>query len=411
MRAGVALNPATPVAVLEDVLPDLDFVLVMSVDPGWSGQPFIPAALGKATKLRDTIARRGLATEIEMDGGIGPANIATVAQSGVTIAVAGSRSIASRIRRRRSARCARASTRRQLHASTAHGPGMRLDRRCCRALLGGALLLGACGGGGREDPILQLSSEEALEEGRKLMAEGKLAPARKYFIHAFEVEPNSASGREGLLLAADAYFMAGGQDNLIKAEARYRDFVNRFPTSEHAAYAQFQIGLTLSRRIAKPDRDQSISKQALESLEDVERFYPTSEFAAQATEEAEQVRAHLAEHDYMVGRFYERFGLPNSAIDRYEYLLENYADYAEKDKVLYHLCTAYLARKGQGDRDLARETCQRLESEYPESKYVEKIPKRWPEEPEPATVKQPAETTAGADPAPDPGPPASDDGL
>jgi outer membrane protein assembly factor BamD len=292
---------------------------------------------------------------------------------------------------------------------------MRLDRRLVgAALLGAVLLLGACGGDGREDPILQLSSEEALEEGRKLMAEGKWNPARKYFIHAFEVEPNSASGREGLLLAADAYFKAGGQDNLIKAEARYRDFVNRFPTSEHAAYAQFQIGLTLSRRIAKPDRDQSISKQALEALEDVERFYPTSEFAAQAIEEAERVRAQLAEHDYMVGRFYERFGLPNSAIDRYVYLLENYADYAEKDKVLYHLCAAYLARKGKGDGDLARTTCERLETEYPESQYVEKIPKRWPEEPEPKEPKQPAETAAGADPAPAPTPataPAVDDGL
>ncbi|HEX2463986.1 MAG TPA: ribulose-phosphate 3-epimerase [Thermoanaerobaculia bacterium] len=90
VRAGVALNPATPMAVLEDVLPDLDFVLVMSVDPGWGGQSFIPAALGKAAKLRDAIARRGLSVEIEMDGGIGPANIAAVANSGVTIAVAGS---------------------------------------------------------------------------------------------------------------------------------------------------------------------------------------------------------------------------------------------------------------------------------------------------------------------------------
>jgi ribulose-phosphate 3-epimerase len=62
----------------------------MSVDPGWSGQSFIPGALGKAAKLRDAIARRGLSADIEMDGGIGPANIATVAKSGVTIAVAGS---------------------------------------------------------------------------------------------------------------------------------------------------------------------------------------------------------------------------------------------------------------------------------------------------------------------------------
>jgi ribulose-phosphate 3-epimerase len=90
VRAGVALNPATPVTVLEDLLPDLDFVLVMSVDPGWSGQAFIPAALGKAAKLRDAIARRELAVEIEMDGGIGPANIQSVAASGVAIAVAGS---------------------------------------------------------------------------------------------------------------------------------------------------------------------------------------------------------------------------------------------------------------------------------------------------------------------------------
>jgi len=283
-------------------------------------------------------------------------------------------------------------------------------------LLLGALALGACGGTS-EDPILELSSQEALEQGRKLMAEGKWNPARKYFIHAFEVEPNSATGREGLLLAADAYFKAGGSDNLIKAEARYRDFVNRFPTSEHAAYAQFQIGLTLSRRIAKPDRDQSISKQAAQALEDVERFYPTSEFAAQAKEEAERVRAHLADHDYMVGRFYERYGLPNSAIDRYVYLLENYPEYAERDKVLYHLCQAYLERKGKGDRDLARETCQRLEKEYPESQYVEKIPKRWPEEPEPKDdhgpkeAKEPKEAAAGSDPAPTPPPPAGNGGL
>ena len=279
-------------------------------------------------------------------------------------------------------------------------------------ILVASIVLGGCGGGGREDPILQLSSQEALDEGKKLMAQNKWQPARKYFIHAFEVEPNSATGREGLLLAADAFFKAGGEDNFIKAEARYRDFVNRFPTSEHAAYAQYQIGLTLSRRIAKPDRDQSISVQAVQSLEDVERFYPTSEYAPLATEEAARVRARLAEHDYMVGRFYKRFGLPNSAIDRYVYLLENFPDYADRDKVLYHLCEAYLARKGPEDLDLARKTCDRLQTEYPESQYVDKIPKRWPEPTEPKGQKKgkgsepPAEKAAEAEAAPTPSPPA-----
>jgi outer membrane protein assembly factor BamD len=290
--------------------------------------------------------------------------------------------------------------------------------RLARAALLLALVVAGCGGT-REDPILQLSSQEALEQGRKLMADGKWNPARRYFIHAFEVEPNSATGREGLLLAADAHFMAGGAENLIKAEARYRDFVNRFPTSEHAAYAQFQIGLSLSRRIVKPDRDQSVSKQALSALEDVERFYPTSTYAAQAKQEMEQVRGHLAEHDYLIGRFYQRYGLPNSAIERYDYLLENYPEYDQKDKVLYHLCEAYLARKAKGDPDLARAACQRLESEFPESNYVEKIPKRWPEEPEPKEPKEPREKRAGAapvaepaaEPSPTPQPAAADDGL
>ena len=291
---------------------------------------------------------------------------------------------------------------------------MRVAARASALLL--ALVLAACGGM-RDDPILELSSAEALAEGRKLMAEGKFNPARRYFIHAFEVEPNSATGREGLLLAADAYFMAGGEDNLIKADARYRDFVNRFPTSEHAAYAQFQIGLSQSRRIVKPDRDQSISKQALQSLEDVRRFYPTSTYAAQAAEEIERVRDHLAEHDYLVGRFYQRFGLPYSAIQRYEYLLENYPDYDEKDKVLYHLCTAYADRRGEGDGQRARDVCDRLAREYPESEYVAKIPKKWPEDPKkpsapsrPDEQDEPADTRAGAERSADP-PPAADDGL
>ncbi|MDX1382009.1 MAG: ribulose-phosphate 3-epimerase [Thermoanaerobaculia bacterium] len=90
VRAGVALNPATPVEVLVDVLADLDFVLLMSVNPGFSGQAFIPAALAKASRLRRLLESHGCDAEIEMDGGIGPGNIATVAAAGVAICVAGS---------------------------------------------------------------------------------------------------------------------------------------------------------------------------------------------------------------------------------------------------------------------------------------------------------------------------------
>ncbi len=88
--AGVALNPATSIEVLAEVLPLLDFVLLMSVNPGFAGQPFIPYVLAKARRLRDRIDELGVGTQIAMDGGIGAANIDDVATAGVDVAVMGS---------------------------------------------------------------------------------------------------------------------------------------------------------------------------------------------------------------------------------------------------------------------------------------------------------------------------------
>ncbi len=89
VKAGVALNPATPVELLTDILGELDFVVLMSVNPGFYGQPFLPYVLNKARRLRGMIQERELAVSIEMDGGIGPDNIRQVVAAGVDICVAG----------------------------------------------------------------------------------------------------------------------------------------------------------------------------------------------------------------------------------------------------------------------------------------------------------------------------------
>jgi ribulose-phosphate 3-epimerase len=89
-KAGVALNPATPVEALVDALPSLDYVLLMSVNPGFSGQAFLPRALDKARRLSALIAAGGTAVEIEMDGGIDRDNIAQVVAAGVDTCVVGS---------------------------------------------------------------------------------------------------------------------------------------------------------------------------------------------------------------------------------------------------------------------------------------------------------------------------------
>ena len=89
-QPGVAINPATPVAALEEILPDVDVALLMSVDPGFGGQAFIPGTIGKVTRLRAELVQRGLEhVEIEVDGGVDPENIRALADAGMTIAVAG----------------------------------------------------------------------------------------------------------------------------------------------------------------------------------------------------------------------------------------------------------------------------------------------------------------------------------
>ena len=90
VAAGVALNPATPLATLEEILPDLDYVLLMSVNPGFGGQRFIPAVIAKLGALRRLIAARGLTTRVEVDGGVGPDTIVELLHQGADLFVAGS---------------------------------------------------------------------------------------------------------------------------------------------------------------------------------------------------------------------------------------------------------------------------------------------------------------------------------
>jgi len=89
-RPGVVLNPHTPETVLEYVLDELHHVLVMSVNPGFGGQRFLPSVLPKIERLRERIEARGLTTRIEVDGGIGPETAGRVIAAGATVLVAGS---------------------------------------------------------------------------------------------------------------------------------------------------------------------------------------------------------------------------------------------------------------------------------------------------------------------------------
>jgi len=89
-KAGVSINPATPVSTLEVILEDLDLVLIMSVNPGFGGQSFIESCIPKIEELREMIDARGLQVELEVDGGVKLDNIGRIAAAGADVFVAGS---------------------------------------------------------------------------------------------------------------------------------------------------------------------------------------------------------------------------------------------------------------------------------------------------------------------------------
>jgi ribulose-phosphate 3-epimerase len=89
VKAGVSLNPATPLSSIKHVLNNLDMVVLMTVNPGFGGQSFIPEVIPKIEELRDMMDQRGVEVDIEVDGGINIQNIGTLAQAGANVFVAG----------------------------------------------------------------------------------------------------------------------------------------------------------------------------------------------------------------------------------------------------------------------------------------------------------------------------------
>ncbi len=90
VKAGVTLNPATPLASLEEILPDLDLVLIMSVNPGFGGQRYIPQSTAKIRRLRQMLDAIGSKAYLEVDGGVKASNVCEVVEAGATVIVAGS---------------------------------------------------------------------------------------------------------------------------------------------------------------------------------------------------------------------------------------------------------------------------------------------------------------------------------
>jgi len=224
------------------------------------------------------------------------------------------------------------------------------------------------------DPELaKLTKEQAFERGEEWFGKKKYPKARTYYSFVYENYPNDPLGRRALLRVADTYYAQGDAVNLVEAQYKYRDFINRYPGSDRADYAMLQIAMISYKQMEKPDRDQAKTREAVDKFNDMIKAYPKSALRAEADKHLQDAYDRLAKHEQIVARFYMKRGDYNAAIQRLNYLVDTSPSFRERDAVFYDLGTSLA---GMGRKAEARLYYERVISEFPKSEYADKAKKR-----------------------------------
>jgi outer membrane protein assembly factor BamD len=224
------------------------------------------------------------------------------------------------------------------------------------------------------DPeLLQLSKEQLFQKGEDNYGRKKWQRARTYFSHLYESFPNDPLGRRSLLRIADTYFEQGDPVNLVEAQYKYRDFINRYPTSDQADYAMLRIAMCSFKQMERPDRDQQKTREAVEKFDDMLRAHPKSPLAAEAEARRQDSLNRLARHEHMVARFYIKRGSNLSAVQRLNFLIDTYANYNDRAGAFFDLGNALTNLGRQGE---ARLYYERVLTEFPKSEYAEPAKRR-----------------------------------
>ena len=213
------------------------------------------------------------------------------------------------------------------------------------------------------------SSDEALFKLGEKFIKKDPEKARLYLRQVIDSFPKSFYAQQAKLAIADSYYRKRDEGSMIMAASEYREFISLFPYSPSAPLAQHQIGMTFFRKVLKPGRDQTKTKQALAEFKKVLTNYPLSEEIKSAQEKILDCEDRLAEHSLDIGIHYYKIKAYNAAISRLTEILTNFPNFSKMDIAYYYLADCYY----KGTRvEQSIPYFTKLITDFPQSKFAKK---------------------------------------
>jgi outer membrane protein assembly factor BamD len=240
-----------------------------------------------------------------------------------------------------------------------------------------ALLCGLGASSCKEKPVeiapeIAASDEALYKAGQEIMKKDA-EKARLYFRQVIDSFPKSFYAQRAKLAIADSFFDKGDESSMILAASEYREFIQLYPYSPSASYAQYRVAMTFFRKTLKAGRDQTKTTQALTEFKKVITNFPLSDEAKLAQEQLVECEERLATHTFIIAEHYHRARAYRAAIDRLSEILTSYPSYSKMDQVYWYLADSYYRGK-KTEESIPYFT--KLVTDFPESKYAKKAQAR-----------------------------------
>jgi outer membrane protein assembly factor BamD len=249
---------------------------------------------------------------------------------------------------------------------------LRISKRPVAAAMVLALVLplAACASGGKktraDTQYVARDVNTLYSLAKRRLDQGRYTEAAALFDEVERQHPYSVWARRAQLMSAFSYYAA---KDYTKSTESARRFLAIHPGNRDAPYAHYLVALNFYEQIEDVTRDQSITRQALDSLNELVRRYPSTRYAADARLKVDLVRDHLAGKEMEVGRFYQRRGQWLAAVQRFRMVIDEYQTTSHTPEALMRLTESYLAL---GIPEQARASASVLGANYPNTKWYER---------------------------------------